>query len=355
MWKSFKFWGIVLLLLVLATGGWYYYKSQQSAKAKGSYTTGTVEKGTISIVIDSTGTINPVKYVDVSTTISGTLKEVLVKENQQVQAGDTIALIDSRNVEANASNARSVLANAQTDFDRYAELYKQGAISAQAYDNALLKLRQAQATYDIAASNLSDTRIVAPMSGTVIGEPLKAGQTVSQGLSSQMIIATIADLSQLEIYLTVDETDIGSVEIGQRVSFTVDAYTGETFEGKVSGISKGKKGAMGTTSSTVVYYTIKVSIPEEQSPRLLPTMTARATIHGKEAPNTLLVPLTAIRSDRTGDFVYVIENGNPKKQNVKVGITGDSKVQILDGLKEGQEIVVSGDVATSAKTNIGPI
>ncbi len=198
MWRSKKVWGIIAAIILVVAGGWYFWTTKQDAE-KVNYTTGKVEKGTISIVVDATGTINPVTYVDVSTNVSGQLKEVLVKENQVVKQGDTIALIDDRSLKAHADKAYATLVNAQADFQRYETLYKQGAVAAQAYDNALLTLQQAQATYDDAASSLSDTTITAPMDGTVIGEPLKAGQTVSQGLSSQMIIATIADLSDLEI------------------------------------------------------------------------------------------------------------------------------------------------------------
>lgn len=350
MRKGKKFLIGIGLLLLLVIGGCFFYNQSKETEGKTQYTTGRVEKGNIGIVIDATGTINPVNFVDVSTTISGTLKEVRVKENQYVQAGDVIAVIDARNVKANEESAHAALTNAERDFQRYETLYHQGAVPRQMYDNALLKLEQARSAYAVAEANVSDTTIVAPMSGTVVGEPLKAGQTVAQGLSSQMIIATIADLNELEIYLTIDETDIGNIEVGQKVEFTVDSKPGKTFPGEISYISKGKKGAMGTMSNTVVYYTVKVKIPHEEAQFLLPSMTARAAIHGKEAKDTILVPLTALRSDRSGDYIYVIENGKPEKRYIKLGITGAASVQVLEGLEVGEEIIVSGNLTDNTDT-----
>lgn len=352
-WKNYKTWGIVVLIICLLGGAYYFYNKQQAAKTTNQYTTGTVEKGKIQTTISATGTINPVKYVDVSTNVAGTLEEVLVTENQQVQKGDVIARIDTRQLQANADDAAAVLANAETDMKRYEALVAEDAVARQTYDSAVKTYKSALAAYQRAAANLSDATITAPMSGTVIGTPLKAGQTISTGISTQMIIATIADLSNLEIYLTVDETDVGNVKKGSKVEFTVDSYPGKTFTGTVSEIAKGTKGNMGTTSSSVVYYTVKVSIPASESADLLPTMTARATIYGAEEDNALIVPITAVRTDTSGEYVYVIKNGTPERTTVKTGTTSDSNIQIVSGLNEGDEIVVSGDVTTTKKSSKG--
>ena len=204
------------------------------------------------------------------------------------------------------------------------------------------------------SADLSDATITAPMSGTVVGTPLKAGQTISTGISTQMIIATIADLSNLEIYLTVDETDIGNVKNGAKVEFTVDSKPGQTFTGYVSEIARGTKGNMGVTSDSVVYYTVKVSIPADISQNFLPSMTARATILGDDIKNTLVVPLTAVRTDKQGEYVYVIKDGQPVRTTVSTGVTGDTNVQILSGVSEGDEIIVSGDVTSPKNNSRGP-
>ena len=238
--------------------------------------------------------------------------------------------------------------------NRYKSLAAQDAIAQQTYDDSVTSYERAKSTYERAAADLSDATITAPMSGTVVGTPLKAGQTISTGISTQMIIATIADLKNLEIYLTVDETDIGNIKQGAKVEFTVDSKPGETFTGYVSEIAKGTKGNMGTTSSSVVYYTVKVQIPENIAGNFLPTMTARATIFGEDIKNTLVVPLTAVRTDKQGEYVYVIKDCQPVRTAVSTGVTGDTNVQILKGLSEGDEIIVSGDVNAPKNNVAGP-
>ena len=353
MWKNYKLWIGVVLAIFLLGGGFYYYRQMQQKSQTTSYTTGTVEKGTISTKISATGTINPVNYVDISTNVAGTLEQVLVKENEYVEKGQVIAYIDDTALKATANDALATLNNKKADYDRYAMLVNQNAISQQTFDNAKTAYLQAQEAYDKASYNLSQTEITSPMSGTIIGTPLKAGQTISTGLSSQMIIATVANLDNLEIYLTVDETDIGAVAVGQNVTFTVDAFTDKTFTGTVSAISKGTKGNMGTTSSSVVYYTVKVAIPTSEAASLLPTMTARASIIGREVKDTLVVPLTAIRSDKAGQYVYKIVDGKPTRQAITTGITGDTNIQILKGLAVGDEIVVSGNVTSGSTSSSG--
>ena len=354
MWKQKKFWAILVAIVLVALGGWLWF-GKGDEKAAPKYTTGTVTKGNISSTISSTGTINPVRYVDVSTNIPGKLESVLVKANQHVSAGQVIATIDSRQLQASVDNARATLNQTATDLDRYRTLVAQGAVSQQTYDNALAAYEKAKASYDQVVANLTDTTITAPMDGTIIGEPLKVGQTIATGISTQMIIATIADLSDLEIYLTVDETDIGNVKEGAKVDFTVDAHPGKTFTGTVKNISLGTKGNMGTTSSSVVYYTVRVAIPAEDVSNFFPSMTARATIHGEEKQNVLLVPLAAVRSDKVGEFVYVNKDGKPVRTSVKTGMTGESTIEIVSGLAEGDEIVISGDVGeTKRQQQRGP-
>lgn len=341
-------------LCILGGGTYYYMHSQATDQTQKLYTTGKVEKGDVKTSISATGTINPVNYVDVSTNVAGKLEKVLVKENDQVTQGQVIAYIDTRQLQASVDDASAALAKTELDMNRYKALVEQKAISQQTYDDAVTAYDRAKSTYDRAAAALSDATITAPMSGTVIGTPLKAGQTISTGISTQMIIATIADLSNLEIYLTVDETDIGSIKNGSKVEFTVDSKPGETFTGYVSEIAKGTKGQMGTTSTSVVYYTVKVAIPEDISKNFLPTMTARATIFGEDIKNTLVVPLTAVRTDKQGEYVYVIKDGKPVRTTVSTGVTGDTNVQILKGLTEGEEIIISGDVTAPKQNNRGP-
>ena len=130
MWRTKKFWGILILILLVLGGAFYYFKTKDNTQAT-SYTTGKVERGNIASVITSTGTINPTNYVDISTNVAGMLEQVLVKENDHVTAGQVIATIDARQLQATADDARATLENAKNDLDRYSTLVAQGAIPQQ--------------------------------------------------------------------------------------------------------------------------------------------------------------------------------------------------------------------------------
>lgn len=360
-----KKWLILILVILLIAGGGYYWYTKSHSQTKETYTLGTVSRGNISVSIDATGTIEPVNSVDLSATVSGTLQSVLVKQNQEVTKGQQIAIIESKAATSTLKQAENTLSNKESYYFRLKGLYDQGAISYQDMDNARLEYLNSQAAYDKAQADVNDTIIVSPMDGMVIGEPMKEGATVSQGLSSQMIIATVADLSSMQIELLVDETDIGEVKIGQGVKFTVDAYPNKEFHGVVENISKKEHSSTSSSSSSssssqVVYYTVYVLINTDELSGLYPSMTARAEILGREAQDALLIPVTAVRSDSNGSYVYRKSGDGVAKAYIETGITSNSNVEVVSGLSEGDEIVVSGTVAqekaaVSAKnTHRGP-
>ena len=348
--KKWKWIIISISLLAIACGGGYSYVSTQE-KAVPSYTLGKVEKGNISLHIDATGTIEPINSVDLSANASGILEKVYVKQNEKVTVGQKLATIQSKALNSTQEDAQNTLENKESYYNRLIQLYQQDAISYQTLDNARLEYLNAKAAYDKAQAEVNDTVIISPLDGTVIGEPMKAGETVSQGLASQMLIMTVADLSSMQIQLLVDETDIGGVIAGQSVEFTVDAYSGKVFHGVVRNVSKKKySSSSSSVSSSVIYYTVYVTINTDELEGLYPSMTARATIIGKENKDSLLVPVTAIRTDASGSYVYKSVGKELNKVYVKTGITTDQKVEILKGLSEGDEIVVSGTIANEIDT-----
>ena len=342
---NLKWTGAALAALIIIGGGWYGY-SRMHTETKQEYTLGKVEKGNIGLRIDATGTIEPVNSVDLSATASGTLEQVLVKQNEQVTKGQKLAVIESKALTSTQQEALNTLNNKQSYYQRLHSLYKQVAVSFQTMDDAKLDYLNAKAAYEKAQADVNDTIVFAPMDGTVIGEPMKTGETVSQGLSSQMVIMTIADLSSMQIELLVDETDIGGVAIGQNVEFTVDAYPDRTFHGVVSNISKKEySSSSSSSSSSVVYYTVYVNINSNELQGLYPSMTARATIKGKEDTDALIIPVTAVRSDTEGSYVYKMESGKLKKVYIKTGITTDTKVEVTSGLSAGDQVVTSGTIS----------
>lgn len=354
-----KKWIGILLAAAVVIGGGYYWYAGSKTEAKDDYTLGQATKGDISVSVDATGTIEPVNSVDLSATVSGTLQQMLVKQNENVKKGQQIAVIESKAAQSTLQEAKNTLSNKESYYFRMRRLYRQGAISYQDMDNAKLEYLNSQAAYDKAEADVNDTIIISPINGTVIGEPMKEGSTVSQGLSSQMIIATVADLTSMQIELLVDETDIGEVKIGQEVTFTVDAYPNRTFHGVVENISKEEhSSSTGTTTSTssVVYYTVYVLINSDELDGLYPSMTARAEILGRVDKDAVLIPITAVRSDAKGSYVYRKEGTDLKKVYIETGITTNTNAEVLSGLSAGDQIVVSGTVSqekaeVSAKSN----
>jgi HlyD family secretion protein len=184
----------------------------------------------------------------------------------------------------------------------------------------------------------------------VIGKPTPAGQTVVQGISEAQVLLTIANMSKMQIKVLVDETDIGKVKVGHRVSFTVDAYADKTFTGKITSTSKDA-----TTSSNVVYYPVYVDVDESHG-LLYPTMTARATINVGESTNVLVVPLSAIKEEKGQKYVQLIVAGKQHSAPIQVGLSDDEKVEICSGLSEGDSIVLPAAKAKAAAAtqNQGP-
>lgn len=351
MWAKMmkhKKWLIAALVVIIGGGGAYAWQQGNKAQVTTAVQTASVGRGDVATVISSTGTIQPVNSVDISSKITGQLKEVRVRENEQVKAGQVLVVIKDTELQADATQARERLDNAAVNYERNKRLSKIGAVSDQQMDNLALEYRTAQANYDSVMSKLSDTVITSPIDGTVIGKPMSAGEMVAQGISNPMVILTVADMSKMQIETLVDETDIGKVVVGQKASFTVDAYPNQTFTGVVSEISQ-----KATTQQNVVYYTVTIEVQDGQN-KLKPSMTARVSINANEAKNVLTLPLSAIKTDKNGQYVTVVrENG--KQENIKIvtGITGDGRVEVVSGLVEGDKVVTSQTAQQTKQTGTG--
>lgn len=336
---------LVLLIIAAAavTFGWRYYAGAKEQPAASQ--TVPVERGDIMAQVSATGTIKPVNIVDVSSKITGLIKELRVAENQQVTANQILLVLDDTRLQAQLSQARARLANAAANNERNERLSKIGAVSKQQLDSSRLEYNLAQASYDEVSSQLDDTVIRAPINGTVIGEPIPAGQTVAQGISNPMVIMTIADMSKMQIDTQVDESDIGKVAVGQKATFTVDAYSERTFTGTVSNISQ-----KANVQQNVVYYNVVIDVDNDGSQVLKPTMTARVTLNVGESKNALLVPLSAVKSNKGQQYVQVLKNGHPQNVNVTTGLMSDEKIEIISGLADGDQVMVS---QTKAPANTG--
>ena len=346
------------VVLAAAVGGYSYYSSQQeAAQQAANVELVTVSRQSLKSTVSATGTIRPVDSVEVSSKITARIKSVLVKENDVVKAGQTVAILDGKDYEATKDQASYKVANTRSKYNRAEYLYSIGAKSKEELEDAEYDYDTAESSLSKTESDLAETVITAPMDGIVVGEPKTAGTMAVQGNSNPTVIMTIADLSRKQILAKVDETDIGSVRVGQKATFTVDTYTGRTFTATVSKISQtdvtnswntnSSNSSSSSSSASVIYYYVVLDVDDPDN-LLLPAMTARVEIVTDEKENALAVPISALKTDSTGSYVMVQAEGAGKdgaasqeKRYVTTGIYSDEYVEILDGLSDGDRLAIS--------------
>lgn len=345
------------VVLAAAVGGYSYYSSQQeAAQQAANVELVTVSRQSLKSTVSATGTIRPVDSVEVSSKITARIKSVLVKENDVVKAGQTVAILDGKDYEATKDQASYKVANTRSKYNRAEYLYSIGAKSKEELEDAEYDYDTAESSLSKTESDLAETVITAPMDGVVVGEPKTAGTMAVQGNSNPTVIMTIADLSRKQILAKVDETDIGSVRVGQKATFTVDTYTGRTFTATVSKISQtdvtnswntnSSNSSSSSSSASVIYYYVVLDVDDPDN-LLLPAMTARVEIVTDEKENALAVPISALKTDSTGSYVMVQLEGAGKdgisqeKRYVTTGIYSDEYVEILDGLSDGDRLAIS--------------
>ncbi|WP_346353765.1 efflux RND transporter periplasmic adaptor subunit [Azotosporobacter soli] len=327
-------WLLVLILLFFSVKAGFNYYDKQNAKPAFNGSLANVERGDITASIAATGTISAVNSVDVSSKITGRILSVNVNENDRVVAGQVLITLDDTSQQTQVAQTRAQAENTRASYERSRSLAAVGAIAQQQLDADRTAYQVAQANYDNALSSLSDTVIHAPSNGLVIGKPIPAGQTVSPGISNPMVLLTVADMSIMQIQVQVDETDIGNVKTGQKVSFTVDAYPGRIFSGSVTTISQ-----KAVIQQNVIYYTVYVTVDEPQG-LLFPTMTARVSIATGERKQVLVIPLSAIKESKGQKYVQRLVDGKEQLFPVTLGLLNDEKAEVLSGLSEGDSIIL---------------
>ena len=336
------------LLLAGGYGGYKYYVSSQTPAA--TVKTGVVERGNLVETISATGALSAVNNVDISSKITGRIVEVLVEENQHVNAGDVLVRLDDTALMATMRQMKAKLDNAAANYNRFQKLVESGAISRSEYDNVYADYLVAKTNYEKAASDVQDTIITTPIDGYIIGEPTPVGQTISSGISEPQVIMSVATLDDMQIESMVDESDIGQVKVGQKVNFTVDAYPNENFSGKVRLISRKAE-----TENNVIYYKVYVDVDDAKG-KLLPTMTARADFVIASAENVLMVPLNCVYVEGKRRFVKVYNTKTKESRDVdvKLGLSNDSEIVVqTDGLQPGEVLLVRKAVAKQTGVRTG--
>lgn len=341
---------LAVLLAGCAFGGWHYYTAQQAAKQAAAVETTPVIRMDIKSTVSATGTIRPVDSVEVSSKITARLKTVEVKENDEVKAGQVVATLDAKDYAAKRDQAQYKVTNTQAEYERIRYLYSIGADTEKQLEDAQMNYDTAVSALSQAESDASETNILAPMDGTVVGEPKTVGTMAVATSDNPTVIMRIADLSTKKIMAKVDETDIGSVKVGQSATFTVDAYTDKTFTARVTKISQtdtantwdtstSSSSASASSSAAVIYYYVTLEVDDPEN-LLLPAMTARVEINTADKPDALVVPISTLKTDANGSYVIVKNpDGSQENRYVQAGIYSDDYVEILDGLSEGEEVV----------------
>jgi HlyD family secretion protein len=294
--------GVILVILAgVAWAGLRYWTRPSSANME--YKTSPVTRGDITQFVTANGTLTPVQLVEVGSQISGVITEIKVDFNSRVKAGDIVAQMDPATyeralgqTEAELANAEAAQELAQLNYDRGEELYKANLISKSEFDELRVNLTQAkaqvktrQANVERAKVDLDRTTIHAPIDGVVITRRVEAGQTVAATMNTPTLFTIANDLHNMRIEAAVSEADVGGVEEGQKVQFTVDAFLGRTFEGNVKQV----RYAASTNQNVVTYGTI-VEV-DNKDLKLRPGMTATARFITAERKNVLKLPLAAIR------------------------------------------------------------
>lgn len=345
------------------------------------YKTKAIERCTITEVVEASGTINPVNTVSVGSTVSGLIKEIYVDYNDVVKKGQILAQIDPANFEATVqqnqaqiNNARANLAKLQAianydqkQYVRYKNLYSKNFVAKSELDEKLstyqsdlaqinaakAQISQYQATLKTALTNLGYTKIIAPVDGTVISREIDLGSPVAASFQAPELFTIAQDLTKMQIEVSVSEADIGRVEEGQDVTYTLDGYPDSTFTGKVTQVRLSP-----TTESNVVTYTVIVDVNNEDL-KLKPGMTANVSIITDKSENVLCVPNMALKftPDINGpkyknQGIWILEKGKPKRVEIETGAYNDSSTEIIsDKIQEGTDVIISIKSKKSKQNN----
>lgn len=372
--KISSVWIIVSVIVAIAILAWLLSGKKKDTTI--NFTTEAVAPTNIENSVTATGTIEAVKTVTVGTQVSGIINKLLVDYNSVVKKGQVIAELDKQNLQSQLNSAKAQLSQAQANllsaqsdlayqkanYQRNKTLYNKGLISANDYEQARLSWQTANATVaerrdavaaareevSRAQTNLSYAVITSPIDGVVISKSVEEGQTVAASYSTPELFTIAKDLKDMRVIANVDEADIGGVKVGQRVTFTVDAYPNDTFEGAVTQVRQ-----EATTTNNVVTYEVVISAPN-QDLKLKPGLTANVNIYTEEIKNVLSVPSKALRytpeketvggrkiQDVTNakNKVWTLEGNTLVAHKVTVGSTDGVHTQILGGIKNGAKVI----------------
>lgn len=330
-----------------------------------------ITRGEMRQVVTATGEIQPLNTVSVGSQVSGTIEKLYVDFNSKVKKGDVLLEIEPSVLQASVDEAKASLVSAQSqrnyaksEYQRNKTLYNEGFISRAemeqsqtTYEQAEQSVKRMQSQYDRAVTNLGYATITSPVDGTVIAREVDVGQTVAASFQTPNLFKIAEDLSQMQIETSVSEADIGVIKEGQAVTFTVDAYPNQTFDGTVRQIRLSP-----TTTSNVVVYTVVIDV-DNSDLRLMPGMTAFVTIVVTEKHDVFKVQNAALVLRK---FDGIVDNAGDATPNDHLAIQRDGKVILIpytkglvtateteiisDELRDGDRVVIGRTGQKTANT-----
>ncbi|MBR3110559.1 MAG: efflux RND transporter periplasmic adaptor subunit [Prevotella sp.] len=359
--------GVIAVILI----AWFFLRGGKKEE-KITFETAKVENTSIHTSITATGTIEPVTSVTVGTQVSGIVSHLYVDYNSVVKKGQVIAELDRTNLiselntsKANLSSAQSTAAYEQANYNRYKTLYEKGLVSADEFESAQLSYLKAKEQVNTsresvqkAQTNLGYATITSPIDGVILSKSVEEGQTVAASFNTPELFVIAQDLTDMRVIADIDEADIGGVKEGQRVSFTVDAFPEDKFNGTVTQVRQEAK-----TESNVVTYEVVISAPNADL-KLKPGLTANVTIFTMEKDNVLAVPAKALRfhpseaalqegesiSDCEGDHKLWTKEGSVfTAHKVEVGTSNGVMTEITGGIAVGTEVLADFEISGGAE------
>ena len=367
---------IAVIVVLIITGCWIFGGAK--TKSKVDFATEKAQIGSVSNSITATGTIEPVTEVEVGTQVSGIIDKIYVDYNSIVKQGEIIAEMDRVTLLSDLQSAQATYNGAKAEYEYQKKLYERNRklhekqlISDTDYEQSTYDYQRAQSTYEQAQAelskaerNLSYATITSPIDGIVTSKDVEEGQTVASGFETPTLFTIAADLTQMQVVADVDEADIAGVVDGAKVTFTVDAYPDDTFEGEVKQVRLGSVNSSSSSSassseSTVVTYEVVISANNPDL-KLKPRLTANVTIYTQIRDNVLTVPAKALRFTPNKEIaggreikdcagtpkVWTLENNVFTAHPVKTGLSDGAKTEIIEGLSEGTAVVTEAVVAS---------
>ena len=333
------------------------------------YQVTTLAPTTISSSVTATGTVEPIKQVEVGTQVSGIIDKIYVDYNSVVKAGQLIAELDMSVLRTELESSRANLNSSQVEYDyqkknyeRIKGLYEKELVSATEFESAeyswskaKFAYSQAQSNYTKAQKNIGYAKIYSPIDGVVLSRAVDEGQTVASGFSTPTLFTIANDLTAMQVIANVDEADIGSVLEGQRVEFEVDAFPEDTFTGTVTQVR-----LQATTTSNVVTYQVVINAPNPDL-KLKPGLTANITIYTLDKHDVIAVPVRALRFTPEGEKYREntvwkqLSDGKLEPVTIVTGVSDGVQTEILEGLQAGDRVVTGTKlVSVNGKPEMKP-